>query len=74
MPEVLTNWRDRLRESIRHKVRSRDPGMSAAQVDTEIDQRFQRLMQMETPSDAELRAMQARGELVSDEALASAYL
>jgi hypothetical protein len=73
MPERPTDWRDRLKDAIRGKIKSRWPDLSAAQMDAETERRFQRLMQMEVPSDAELRAMQARGELASDEALARAY-
>jgi hypothetical protein len=72
MPVQMTSWRERLREAIRRKV-SAQRLVPADQVDAEADRRFERLMQMEVPSDAELRTMQARGELPPDDVLARAY-
>jgi hypothetical protein len=68
-----SSWRDRIRASIRHKLSRLAPTMPASQLDAETERRFSLLMQMQVPSDAELREMQARGELGSDAALARAY-
>jgi hypothetical protein len=69
----LASWRGRLRNAIRHKLSRLSPDMSAPQLDDETERRFYLLMQMQVPSDAELREMQARGELGSDAALARSY-
>lgn len=69
----LTDWRTRLKEAVRDKVSSQRPNAPLSDIEAETERRFQRLMQLEVPSDAELREMQERGELASDEALARAY-
>ena len=73
MSERVTDWRDRLKDTLRNKIRSRIPRLSAAQLEAETDFRFQRLLKTEVPSDAELRAMQESGIMASDEWLAREY-
>jgi hypothetical protein len=73
VPERLTDWRERLKGSIMRRISRLTPGMPKSQMDDEAERRLYLLTQMQVPSDAELRAMQTRGELPSDEALARAY-
>jgi hypothetical protein len=60
----LAEWRGR----IRHRISQRIP--PSVRHDNEVEQRLQALLNAEVPSDAELIAMQQRGELASDEELA----
>ena len=60
----MANWRERIRNRIRQKL------PSALHYDVEADQRLRDVLDFEVPTDDELMAMQARGELPSDEELA----
>jgi hypothetical protein len=64
-------WEDKLRAAIRNKVKQ-EGGVPFDQIDAETERRLQAVLDMEVPTDAELRAMQARGEIPSDEVLARA--
>jgi hypothetical protein len=58
----LSNWRDLLRQRIIQRLPTGN--------DAEVERRLQAVLDFEVPTDAELIAMQDRGELPSDEELA----
>ncbi len=58
----LSNWRDLLRQRIIQRLPTGN--------DAEVERRLRAVLNFEVPTDAELIAMQERGELPSDEELA----
>jgi hypothetical protein len=61
-----SQWRARLKDSIRQKLAKNS--VPQDHIEAETDKRFQAVIGLEVPTDAELRAMQQRGELPPDEA------
>jgi len=78
--ELRAEFDRRMREVIRRRI-EREQSRAAVQghvglgmnLEVEVDRRFDRLMEIEVPSSADLREMQARGELPSDDELAPVY-
>lgn len=64
-----SGWTTRIKQAIRRRLIQQTGNLDEGKV----EQDFQNILNMEVPSDAELIAMQQRGELPSDEKLAHEY-